>query len=319
MARIVKAFSVVDDRQHKQDTMAQLEASLTERRVLKNDVLTGYGFVLKDPNAPVNRDELLDEINRLKVRVQESKDSLREVEREIAAAKEEVLAAKEELKRIEASKVDADIVDDEVYHQRVAEIESMILAAQEQAKAVLEQAEAEGKDIRDRSRGEGYHEGYTSGYAAAEEAFRGEAQPKLQELADLITSLTDYGPELMAQRETEFVQLAVAVAGKVVGKELKTKPATILDMLRDILLRNRRETYINITISPDLLPAQAKACDEVLEKLQGISPNITVYVEKDAEPGTLLMETSAGVTDMSPGTQLENLQEMLLEPEVEPV
>lgn len=310
MARIVKAFSVVDDRQRKQDAVTQLEASLTERKVLKNNVLTGYGFTFKDHNAPVQRDELLDEINRLKVREEEAKASLRAVVQEIEEAREE-------LKRIESSKVDADIVDDAVYHQRVAEIEAMVTAAQEQASQLLEQAQTEGRDIRDRSRGEGYHEGYASGYAAAEEAFRGEAQPKLQELADLITSLSDYGPELMTQRETEFVHLAIAVAGKIVARELKTKPTTILDMLSDILLRNRRETYINITISPDLLPAQAKACDEVLEKLQGISPNITVYVDKDTEPGTLLMETPVGVTDMSPDTQLENLRELLLEPDAE--
>lgn len=310
MARIVKAFSVVDDRQHKQDAMAQLEANLTERKVLKGNVLTGYGFTFKDHNAPVNRDELLDEINRLKVQQEEAKATLRAVEQEIAEAREE-------LEEIEASKENADIVDDEVYRQRSEEIEAMVTEARQKAQELLEEAEADGKVIREHSRAEGYEEGYTSGYAVAEKAFREEGQAKLQELAELITSLSAYGPELIAQREAEFVQLAVAVASKVVARELKTKPATILDMLRDILLKNRRETYINITISPDLLPAQAKACSEVLEKLQGIGPNITVYVEKDAEPGTLLMETSGGVTDMSPDTQLENLQELLLAPDIE--
>jgi flagellar assembly protein FliH len=300
----------VDDRQNKPDAMVMLEASLSGRKVLKNHILDGFGYVLQDRNAPAYKDGLHEEINRLKLQAEEEKAALRKL-------RQQIRDTEEELARLNETKVDADIVDDEIYHQRVAEIEAKTAAAQKQSQELLEKAKREGNIIREKAQEEGYREGYANGYNAAGEAFREEGEPKLAELAYLVDELSGYGDQLMARRETEFIQLAVAVAGKIVARELKLKPATVLDILREFVQRNQRETYITISLSPDMLPVSVKACEEVLEMLRGLCHNITVYVEKEAAPGTLILETPKGVTDMSVATQLTNLQEALLAPEGE--
>jgi flagellar assembly protein FliH len=310
LARIVKSIAVVDDRQRKPEPMAMLEATLSGRKVLKNHILDGFGYTLQNRNAPAYRDDIVEEINRLKLEAEEEKASLRKL-------RQQVREAEEELKQLSESKVDAAIVDDEIYNQRVAEIEAKVAAARQQSQELRESAEAEGKKIRDKAQKEGYKEGYAKGYAAAEEAFREESTPKLNELAYLVDELSGYGDHLMARRENEFIQLAVAVAGKIVARELKLKPATVVDILREFVHRNQRETYITISLSPDMLPVSVKACEEVIETLQNLCHNVTVYVEKEAAPGTLILETPKGVTDMSVDTQLANIQEALLAPDEE--
>jgi flagellar assembly protein FliH len=300
----------VDDRQRKPDAMDLLEATLSGRKVLKNDILNGFGYTLQDRTGPLYKEEILEEINRLKLQAEEERASLRALQRKMRETEEE-------LRQLNDTKVDADIMDNEIYRQRVLEIETKMTVAKQQSQELMENAEKEGKAIREKARKEGHQEGYQSGHKAAQEAFEKEGTPKLAELARLITTLSGYGEELMAKRETEFVQLAVAVAGKIVARELKLKPATVVDILREFVQRNQRENYITISISPDMLPAQAKACDEVMELLRGLCHNITVYVEKEAAPGTLIVETPKGVTDMSVPTQLDNLQETLLAPEGE--
>jgi flagellar assembly protein FliH len=310
VARIVKSIAVVDDRQNKPDSMVMLEARLSERKVLKNNILGSFGYTLHDRNAPLYKDDLLEEINRLRLQAEEEKASLRNLQQQIRDAEEE-------LKQLVETKVDADIVDDEIYHQRVAEIEAKVAEARQQSQEMRETAEREGKWIREKAQEEGYQEGYANGYKAAGEAFREEGEPKLAELTYLVDELSDYGDHLMARRENEFIQLAVAVAGKIVARELKLKPATVVDILREFVHRNQRESYITISVSPDMLPVSVKACDEVIETLKNLCHNVTVYVEKEAAPGTLVVETPKGVTDMSVDTQLANLQEALLAPDEE--
>ncbi|MCL2055936.1 MAG: FliH/SctL family protein [Oscillospiraceae bacterium] len=317
-------MAVVDRREHDMESArSQLEAKLVSRKVLKGGVLDGFGIPFADPNSLVSRDSLLDEINRLVLRIEEEKAQLSEVKKETREAreaaareKERFIQEREEFERERAERdvsLDADILNDETYKQRVAHITEL----QEQARTDMEQMSAQleqdAKEAWDRAQSDGYNEGYEEGRAAAKRDFEKAAAPKLAELAQLITSLTQYGPELFKKREDEFVELALAVAGKIVAKELKTKPSLIVGMINEFIKRNQREAYINISISPDLLPASAKASDELLEQLKALNSSIVVYVEKDAPAGTVILETPKGVTDMSIPSQLENIRETVME------
>jgi len=341
MARIVKSMAVVDRREPDAEAArSQLEARLVSRRVLKGGVLDGFGITFADPRAPVNRDSLLDEINKLTVQIEEQRDALaeakKEIKRELAEAEkqyqritEEIEKKKEEYRQQEQEyenqkaqrdkSIDADILQDEVYRQRVAHIAELQENARTQMAEMSRQLELDAKEAYDKAKTGGYNDGYNEGQTAAQNSFIEAAQPKLEELAELITYITDYGPNLFKQREDEFVQLALAIAEKVLSKELKTKPDTIVGMVNEFIQRNQRETYINISISPDLLPVRAKACDELMEQLKGLNGSVAVFVEKDAPEGTLVLETPKGVTDMSIPNQLNNIRESMDQVEPEPM
>ncbi|MDL2232232.1 hypothetical protein LJC63_01455 [Ruminococcaceae bacterium OttesenSCG-928-L11] len=315
MARIVKSIAVVDDRrQHDEEGGRQLvDLRLVDKTVLKGGVLGSYGVPFHNPNAPVTHDSARDELNRMLAQVEEAKAELRSVHREIEEAHEEYEA-------FQQSRDDADLLDDELYQQRKQELQQ----GQEQARREIEElrseAEAEAKSQAEKARGTGYHEGYASGYQAAEDAFRQEAVPemeaKMREVAGLIEHISSFGEELYREKEREFVSLVVAIAGKILQREIKTDPDTIVDMLHEILSRNHREVYVNLTMSPDMLPTGAKAQEDIINRLTEQVPGLNVYIEKEMGEGVLYVETPKGVTDMGLDTQLRNINENLLEEEV---
>lgn len=316
MSRIVKAFAVVDDRNAKSDS-GQAELSIPEAKVIKGGVLDRYGFTFQNKNAVPPPDVLRDEINRLRVQVEEAKAELLAVEKEIETAEQEHEAALEEIESArEAAQEAVKVLDDAVYHERLEEIRILREELEADRVRAQEEAEAEAKAAFDKSRALGYREGYQSGLAEAQEAFLEENQSKLQELADTVTEMSVYGRELMQEKEKEFVELVMVVAEKVIAKEVKTDPSCIVDMLQDIVAKNYRESYINLSVSPDMLPVEAKASSEVIAKLEALNPNLSVYVEKDAE-NLLAVETPKGVVDLSVDVQLENLREALLAVEEE--
>ena len=317
LSRVVKSMAVVDDRRQRPDIMkAWIDGQFTDKAVLKGGAMSAYGIAFYD--QPVTRDAYVDEVNRLRIDAEEARAELRRIRREIEEEKTRAKREAEKLAEAEAERtlqyeVDRSILDDELFEARRLELEGLAAQAEARAKELLESAQAEAGEIKEHARAEGYGEGFEKGYEEAGNAFRSEVQPKLDELSELISALTSYSPGLMREKERELVALTVAIAGKVVGREIKSDPGYILDMLREAAQRNQRESYVAITLSPDMLPLKIKASEEVIASIEQLANNISVYVEKETGEGVCLLETPKGVTDMSLSTQLENIKESLLE------
>lgn len=321
MSRIVKSIQVVDDRP-KQQVAKTPELPFVGAGVLKKGILNGYELHGNQSNHTIyTKDAYRDEINRLKIQADEAKEELRQINADILEAEAEIQKQKElieqEKKRFDQLKLDESILDDGVFRARQREISELLVQTEAKAAGILETARSEAATIKEAVKGEGYQEGYqegvSKGYLEASAAFEDEAGQKLAELSDMIAALSGYGSKLMKEKEDEFIELATAIAGKVIGRVIKKDSKFILDMLRETMSKNHRESYINITLSEDMLPAKAAASDEIISLIEEMAHNVSVYVEREAEEGTCVMETPKGVTDMSVGTQLDNIKELLNE------
>lgn len=307
MSRIVKSIAVVDDRRREPDDVkayleSRIAASVISRTVLKGGMLDGA--VIR-ADIPATKDEYLDELNRARLKLDEAKSELRAIRGEIENAKEEYDSFME-------SREDKDLLSDEIYTARKKEIDGLEAKAKKQCDKLLTDAKKQSDKIAQKARAEGYEDGYSTGYQTAQQSFEEQAAPRLAELTELITALASYGEILMKEKEDEFVELALAIAGKVMAREIKSDPKYIIDMLRDVLIKNHRETYINLSVSPDMTPARAKANEAIIEQLREIAPGLSIYIEKEVGEGYMVMETSKGVTDMSLDTQLANIKDSLL-------
>jgi flagellar assembly protein FliH len=298
-------MAVVDSRQHKADDIrAQLEMRLMYKPVLKSSVMNAIGVSFPH-TPPPTRDAYIDELNRLQVEIEDAKTALRDIKADIAKAEEE--------KQKQLIDIDDSIVDNDIFAARQQELKNMLADVEAKSAEICEKARQEAESIKQNAQKEGYEEGLSKGYAESVEGFRQDAEPRLQELSDLIATLTNYGAQLMQEKENEFVELATAIAGKVIGRVIKKDSKFILDMLRDVISKNHRENYINITLSSDMLPLRAKASEEIIALIEEMAQNITVYAEKDIGEEICIVETPKGVTDMSVETQLGNIKETLLE------
>lgn len=169
------------------------------------------------------------------------------------------------------------------------------LAQRRQRMAV---AEAEKDRLVIEARTTSRREGEAAGRAAAQ----AEVQPVLQRLAAAIQEVSELPAKLRAQSEGDLVRLAVAIAQRILQRELNVDPEVIAGLVRVGLEKVRMQDMMRVRVSPDHV-ATIKEC---LTRSGG------AHVEVIADPaqprGGVIFETSRGKLDVSIGTQLQEIE-----------
>ncbi len=303
LTKIVKSIAVVDDRINRE---IQPEPNFTPKAfpVIKQGILKN-GLPVDVSQMPRSQQSYLDELNRVKVEIAQAKAELRTLRREMEEANEQVAQVQAILA---ADGEDADI--------RMSQIVEAQEQAKEEARQILANATIEAQQQIEELKNHGYLEGFNKGYEEAKNEYLSENQPKVQQLDAMLNAISDYEKVQIEQNQQDMVQLILAVANKVICKELSVSPETIVDMLYETLDENKRQEFIKIILAKDLLPIDTKASQEIRSILTGLGANISVYVDGDMESGGCVVETPKGFTDASISTQLNNIGNALLHSEL---
>jgi flagellar assembly protein FliH len=164
--------------------------------------------------------------------------------------------------------------------------------------AKVAKAEAE----KDRLVAEGREAGRREGEAAGRRAAEAEVRPVLQKLAASIQHASELPALLRAQAEADLVKLAVAIAQRILQRELNIDPEVIAGLVRVGLERVRAQDVVRVRVCPDHVAA-IKEC---------LTRSAAAHVEVSADParerGDVIFETSRGKLDVSIGTQLREIE-----------
>lgn len=148
------------------------------------------------------------------------------------------------------------------------------------------------------ARQQGRQEGEAQGRAMASAA----VAPVIDRMTRALQELTEMRAKLRKQAAEDLVQLAVAIARRVVHRECSVDPSTLEGMVRAALDRlDRQETYRVL-----VHPSQAEPIRRALEA--ATTRSIEVVPVASAEPGALLFETSRGKLDAGVETQLREIE-----------
>lgn len=302
LSSIIKYAAVVEHRPE-EDVPPPLGWSLGgELPVIKRQVLDG-GHPPPAHRPPPTKDALLDELNRVRVQVADVRRELQNLTARAETAREEIAVLEEQREALE--KLDGLTIDDQA--------KAILREAEGQAAGIIELARQEAADSVDQLRAQGYLDGLEQGANEARERFRAEHDPEIEKLGLLLEEISGMKEALVAQNEKDIVALIITVAERVIGRSLKDDPKTLADMLRDVLQENRREAFVKITLSADLMPAEAKVGDAIRKQLQSLGQQVDVLVDAQAVSGTVLVETPGGFTDLSVPVQLGNLHAAMRE------
>jgi flagellar biosynthesis/type III secretory pathway protein FliH len=307
LSSVIKYTAVVDRRSENAPPPIPLQVAL-EHAVIKRNYVPPENYQFHIPS----RDAYQDELNHLLIDIEDAKAELKELEQQTADYQTEIAALEKErdkLKQYEGLNIEA-------------EIASKINAAEQDAERIRKDADKVLKDAEENARTSsielvesmkthGYLDGLEQGANEARQQVRDENKAGIEALAKLTETLSGAKDEIVAENETEIVGLILAVAEKVIGKQLAEDPKAIVDMLKSAMEENRREEYIKVTVSKDLMPIQAKASEQVKKLIEALGQQVDVTIDPDAKPASLLVETAGGLTDLSVGTQLKNIRETM--------
>jgi flagellar assembly protein FliH len=160
-------------------------------------------------------------------------------------------------------------------------------------KALEEQAARRIQEAREAGRREGE--------AAGRLAARQDLQPVFDRLGEAIQHVAALRPELRAQAESDLVKLAIAIARRIVYRELATDPDAIAGLARVALEKVRIQELIRVGAHPDHIePIRA-----VLVRLG--AAHVELAADPVLERGGVKFETTRGQLDISIETQLREI------------
>jgi flagellar biosynthesis/type III secretory pathway protein FliH len=155
----------------------------------------------------------------------------------------------------------------------------------------------------DRIEREAYEKGYATGEKAGFDMGEKKAKVLFDKLDALLADVATMRQQIVKEMETQFVELAVSIARKIIVKELTVQPAEIIKMTKEGLLKLERTGQITIKVNPTLYDFFMKHKPD----LTRIHPDIVIDVDPSVSPfGTVVMgPVEDVVTDLD--EQLKNL------------
>jgi type III secretion protein L len=173
-----------------------------------------------------------------------------------------------------------------------------------EAKQILDQARTEGAQITaqaERDRESIFEEARQQGYSKG-----------LGGWNETLVNAWKYRDDLLARSEPELVRLAVRIARRIVGAELVTKPETILRIVNEAVKTLRAEKKLTIRVNPEQ-EDRVRAQTESFRQLAGNVGQILVVGDPTIGPEGCVVESELGIIDAQLETQLERLEEALLQ------
>jgi flagellar assembly protein FliH len=146
-----------------------------------------------------------------------------------------------------------------------------------------------------------YKRGYSEGEAQAKAGPAAEMRAATERMAQSVRDLIQLRPRLRRDAESDVVRLALAIARRVLRREMSVDPSAMQALAQVALQKVGRNEISRIFVHPD----QASSIRLAIESA-GVHAEIVPEVTR--ESGSLVFETNQGLLDGSVNAQLEEIE-----------
>ena len=155
----------------------------------------------------------------------------------------------------------------------------------------------------DRRIQEAIERGRSEGEASARQALNQQFETEMARAARLMDDLIAAGPKLRRRAEEDMVRLAVAIARRVLHREITVDSDAILGLVKAAFARIDQREIVQVRTDATLMGTMQRI-------IQTLDPGrkINLVVDAALQPGSLILETSRGQLDASVETQLDEIQ-----------
>jgi flagellar assembly protein FliH len=147
-----------------------------------------------------------------------------------------------------------------------------------------------------------YQRGFQEGEARANAAAADQVQAAVLRMAKSVAEAAALRPRLRQQAESDVVQLALAIARKVLRREMSIDPSAMQALVKVALEKLERHEICRLYVHPQ----QAAAVRAALDSHGAGSVEVTAEMARDE--GSLVFETNRGKLDASVSAQLEEIE-----------
>ena len=150
---------------------------------------------------------------------------------------------------------------------------------------------------------EAQQQGYRQGQAEAAQAAAARVDALVAKLTRTIEELASQRPRLRREAEEDVVKLALAIARRIVGRELSIDPDIILALVKAGVQKLNARDIHRVSANPEDAPKIKGFLDSLNAPVR-----IEVSADSSLERGAVVFSTSRGTLDLSVNTQLAEIE-----------
>jgi len=159
-----------------------------------------------------------------------------------------------------------------------------------------------GDDVEQRV-GLAYQKGYDEGQAAGRELLAGQREAMQGKLARTIEEITGLRQRYRREAEQDVVSLALAVARRILHRELTVSPDVLLGLVKAALDKIDSREVHQVRVAAGDAPMVREFFDKM-----GLPRRIEVMADPSLMPGSAILESNRGLLDLSVDTQLNEIE-----------
>lgn len=201
----------------------------------------------------------------------------------------------------------------------VQEAKNQASVMKEQAEQEIEKSKQELEDLINNVIEEARQEGISAGYEEGLEKACTDVYSKVANLETVADAAFKAKKEIILSAEKEMLELSIAVAERILKKQLEIKPSMITEIIRAAVMELKDKEEIKIIVNPALKEELYSFSDELKNSVKGMR-KIKIVEDKTIHPGSAIVESLDSRVDARLETQIDAItQEIMKEFQNEPV
>lgn len=188
-------------------------------------------------------------------------------------------------------------------HQVKAEAAQIIAKAHKDAELIRKQAQEQGNKSAVETAEKSVH-------TRVDAQIRQQMQTALPALTQMVQAIDAERLQWLAKWEQNAVHLAVAIAQKVIRRNVATQPQITLTLVREALELASGSQSLKVYLNPQDHAALGKQLQELTKQLSNLTP-AEILSHENVTPGGCVVQTEFGVIDQQIEAQLSRIAEEL--------
>jgi len=154
---------------------------------------------------------------------------------------------------------------------------------------------------------ESYDQGFAEGVNKVRDLQKEEAGRAIAAVNDLMNQLSGLRREIIEKAEQQILQLAFAIAGKVIHQEVRQNGTVAASVLREAVKSVTDRDGMKVRLNPQDFRYIMEIKDEILKELDGVK-NIVFEEDPGIKPGGVVVETLFGEVDARLEQQFQEIK-----------
>lgn len=202
---------------------------------------------------------------------------------------------------------DAENVAEEQIRQALEEAAELRAAAQQEIDRWWDERRSQDREAEEEARQSGFQQGFQTGQEQAEVKVLEQYDQLLADARTVLEQAYDLKRQIIQESEPFLVELATAIAGKIIQQELSSNPQWVIGMTKGVLARKREKGTVTLCVSPKQFAYIRDARDELKLSVDS-QAELEILPDATIEDYGCVVRTAFGSIDARVDTQLKEIK-----------